>query len=199
MPGMDRANEHLIPASYTSIMTKEQERESKKENWNYRSMIGILNFLVNSTHPELAHAVHQCAIFYKDSKASHESAVKIIVRYLCIPQREREGRVKPMHGLNLKSYLNRGLEVYANAPFAGDWNKSWSEEPSSVLSRTWFIVKYVNCSIIWTFKLQIEFTLNSTESEYVTLSHVMRKVLPLIGLLEEIKTSIRVSKDDKAK
>eukprot|EP00957_Ditylum_brightwellii_P207487 15353199-Ditylum_brightwellii.AAC.1 len=163
IPGIDRANEHLTPASSTSILTKDQEGEPRKETWNYRSMIGMLNFLVNSTHPELACAVHQCARFCEDPKPD----------------------------------LNRGLEVYVDVSFAGDWNKSWSEEPSSVFSRTGFIVKYANCPIIWTSKLQIEITLSSTESEYVALSHVLREVLPLIGLIEETKTSIRVSKDDK--
>eukprot|EP00957_Ditylum_brightwellii_P017201 1296892-Ditylum_brightwellii.AAC.1 len=79
---MDRANEHLTPASSTSILAKDQEGKPKKENWNYRSIIGMLNFLVNLTHPELAHAVHQCVRFCEDPKASHESAVKSVVRYL---------------------------------------------------------------------------------------------------------------------
>eukprot|EP00957_Ditylum_brightwellii_P123391 9408229-Ditylum_brightwellii.AAC.1 len=63
----------------TLMLTKDTTGSKRKENWNYRSVIGILNFLVNSTHPELAHAVHQCAIFCQDPKAIHESAVKSVV------------------------------------------------------------------------------------------------------------------------
>eukprot|EP00957_Ditylum_brightwellii_P011332 856736-Ditylum_brightwellii.AAC.1 len=160
-------------------------------------MVRMMNFLVNLIHPGLAHTVHQCARFCDDPKASHESAVKSMVRYL-LSSREKEGREKPMYGLNMKPDLNRWLEVYVDASFAGDWNRSWSKEPSSMLSRIGFIVKNANCPIIRTSKLQTEITLSSTESEYVALSHVLREVLPLIGLLEDIKTSIRVSKYDKA-
>ena len=48
----------------------------------------MLNFLVNSTHPELAFAVHQCACFCKNLKLSHERAVKKIVQYLLSTKRK---------------------------------------------------------------------------------------------------------------
>eukprot|EP00957_Ditylum_brightwellii_P116751 8905538-Ditylum_brightwellii.AAC.1 len=92
-----------------------------KENWNYKSVIRMLNFLVNSTHPELVHAVHQCARFCADPRASHEVAVKHIIRYLLTTQ-ERNEKPAPTYGLNMRSDLNRGLEVYVDASFAGKWN-----------------------------------------------------------------------------
>eukprot|EP00957_Ditylum_brightwellii_P008984 679334-Ditylum_brightwellii.AAC.1 len=72
--------------------------------------------------PELAHAVHQCARFCADPKSSHEMAVKHIKRYLLMT-REKDG-VQPAYGLNMKSDLTRGLEVYVDASIAGDWEKS---------------------------------------------------------------------------
>eukprot|EP00957_Ditylum_brightwellii_P067793 5145716-Ditylum_brightwellii.AAC.1 len=53
-------------------------------------MIGMLNFLVNSTMPELTHDVHQCARFCADPKASYETDVKHIIRYL-LTAREKNG------------------------------------------------------------------------------------------------------------
>ena len=68
IPGMDKAYEHIIPSATTSILTKDVSGKGRQENWNYRSIVGMLNFLVNSTHPELYHAVHRCARFCSDPK-----------------------------------------------------------------------------------------------------------------------------------
>ena len=79
--GMNKANPKSIPMSPT-LMTKDLTGKTRQEDWSYRSLIRMLNYLVNTTHPELAYSVHQCAIFYNDPKHSHEEAVKDIVRYL---------------------------------------------------------------------------------------------------------------------
>eukprot|EP00957_Ditylum_brightwellii_P101233 7714469-Ditylum_brightwellii.AAC.1 len=79
--------------------------------------------------PELAHAVHQCARFCSDPNASHETVVKHIVRYL-LTTREKNG-VQPAYGLNMRPDMTRGLEVYVDALFAGDWERSWSDDPKS--------------------------------------------------------------------
>eukprot|EP00957_Ditylum_brightwellii_P075977 5775061-Ditylum_brightwellii.AAC.1 len=71
IPGMDRANEHNALASTSVTPTKDVEVEKRKENWDYRLMIGMFNVLVNSTIPELAHTVHQCTRFCADPKASN--------------------------------------------------------------------------------------------------------------------------------
>ena len=156
----------------------------------------MLNFLVNSTHPELSHAVHQCARYCENPRASHEAAVKHVVRYLLSTQ-ERNGRASPRYGLNMCPDRTRGLEVYVDASFAGDWNQSWSEEQASVLSRTGYVIKYANCPIMWASKLQTEITLSSTEAEYVALSQAMREVIPLMNLLNEIKGSIRITEQSR--
>ena len=70
------------PASPTTVLTKDLEGEKKKDEWNYRSVIGMLNYLVNSTQPDLAYAVYQCARFSNDPRRSHEQAVKRVLRYL---------------------------------------------------------------------------------------------------------------------
>eukprot|EP00957_Ditylum_brightwellii_P050256 3811502-Ditylum_brightwellii.AAC.1 len=62
---MDREKEHKTPAETTLILTKGTNRSDRKEHWNYRSAI-----------------VYQCARFCQDPKASHETAVKSVIRYL---------------------------------------------------------------------------------------------------------------------
>ena len=36
-------------------------------------------------------------------------------------------------------------------------------------------------------KLQVEYALSSTESEYISLSTALREVIPLISLMEELR------------
>eukprot|EP00957_Ditylum_brightwellii_P080296 6107376-Ditylum_brightwellii.AAC.1 len=131
---MDRANKHIILAESTLVLTKDTIGAKMIESWNYRSLIGMLKFLVNSTHPEMTHAVHQCIRFCQDPKFSHESAAKSVVSYL-ISIRKGDKKDAPKFGMNMRPYLTKGLEVYVDTSFVGDWNQAWSEEPSSVLSR----------------------------------------------------------------
>ena len=88
IPGMSKAHPVKTPAVPSVILTKDVNGPERREKWHYRSVIGMLNFLVNSTHPELAYAVHQCARFCNNPKLSHERAVKRIVQYLLSTKRE---------------------------------------------------------------------------------------------------------------
>eukprot|EP00957_Ditylum_brightwellii_P021027 1584842-Ditylum_brightwellii.AAC.1 len=71
---MDKANSHTTPVNLTVQLSKDVDGQGRKKSWNYRSTIGMLHFLVNSTHPELAHSVHQCARYCETPKASHKRA-----------------------------------------------------------------------------------------------------------------------------
>jgi hypothetical protein len=81
-------------------------------------------------------------------------------------------------GMIYKSELEKGLEVYVDASFAGNWDKEDAEwDADTARSRTGYIVMYAGCPIIWASKLQGEIALSSTESEYLAISSVMREVL----------------------
>ena len=54
---MSKANPSKIPAASSITLTNNKAGPPKKENY-YRSLISMLNFLVNATHPELAYAIH---------------------------------------------------------------------------------------------------------------------------------------------
>ena len=149
----------------------------------------MLNFLVNTTHPELAFAVHQCARFCNNPKQSHERAVKRIVQYLLSTQRNQSNEYSGL--LFTVDHLN-SIEIFVDASFAGDWNKSWSQDPSSVFSRTGFIIFYAGCPIIWLSKLQTEISLSTTESEYIALSHSLREGIPLMTFLQELSEHLPI-------
>jgi hypothetical protein len=77
----------------------------------------------------------------------------------------------------------------------GLWNHNTAEtDPSTARSRTGYVIRFCGCPIVWASKLQTEFCLSSTESEYVSLSTALREVLPLIAILEEMKANGIISK-----
>ncbi len=57
----DQSAEHTTPA--TMILTSDSDGPPREHSWNYRSLIGMLNYLASSTRPDIAFAVHQCARF----------------------------------------------------------------------------------------------------------------------------------------
>ena len=183
VPGMNKAHPVTYPALPSVILTKDEVGPERRESWNYCSVIGMLNFLVNSSHPELTYAVHQCARFCNDPKLSHERAVKRIIQYL--KSTRREG-TDGYNGMLFKIDRNKSIEVFVDASFAGDWNRSWSNDPTSVFSRTGYVIFLAGCPIVWLSKLQTEISLSSAEAEYIGLSQSMREVIPLMSLLKEL-------------
>ena len=149
----------------------------------------MLNYLVNCTQPDLAYFVYQCARFCADPRSSHEHAFKRIIRYLLYLKRHAKLGIKYRPG------ITKSIVVNVDASFTGEWNTAWSEEPSSVISRTGYIILYVGCPIIWCSKLQTEIALSTTESEYIALSQSLRDVLPLMSLLAELNSVFPGAKD----
>ena len=137
IPGMEGANPREIPAMPSVALTKDRQGKPRKGNWNYRSVIGMLNFVAQSTHPEIAYSVHQCARFCEEPKLSHEVAVQQIVKYVLSTQTTKSKLNRSLNefqGMVFKPDKFKGLEVYVDTSFARDWNKLHSEEASSVFS-----------------------------------------------------------------
>ena len=130
LPGLKDANPASIPGLSTVLLTKDTNGKSIKGFWNYRSMIGMLNFLSNSTHPELAYSVHQCARFCENPKYFHEMAVHQIVKYvlsIAADASKFNKSFSKFKGMIHKPDHTKGFDVFVDASFAWDWNKVHSE------------------------------------------------------------------------
>ena len=66
------------PCLSTVLLHKDPKRQPMTNEFNYRSVIGKLNFLEKSMCPDIAYTVHQCACFSVDPKQSHGDTVKCI-------------------------------------------------------------------------------------------------------------------------
>jgi hypothetical protein len=162
----------------TASINRDLDGEAHNESWEYRSVIGKLNFLEKSTRPDIAFAIHQCARYSSNPKASHSTAVRYIVRFL-MATRDKGIILRPS---------DHSFECYVDADFQGGWDiKTATEDSTTAKSRTAYIIMYGKCPIVWASKMQTDIALSTTESEYSALSEATREVLWLMGLMTEVK------------
>ncbi|KAL7479730.1 hypothetical protein ACHAW6_008691 [Cyclotella cf. meneghiniana] len=149
------------------------------KHWNYRSAVGKLNYLSQTSRPDIQYATHMVAKYSSNPKQEHGQAIIYIARYL-IKTRDL--------GLHFKPDSSKGFYCYADADFSGEWNKEFAElDPSTAKSRSGWFILYANCPVIWCSKLQSQVALSTTEAEYIALSQALRDVIPIMALLHEMR------------
>lgn len=183
--GLDAANIVMTPAEYGGL-PKDLQGAEAQATWNYRSVLGMMLYLCN-TRPEIQFSVSQCARFTAHPKQSHEVALKRIGRYLK-GTRER--------GLVLNPADSLELELFVDADFAGLHGYEDPDDPSSVKSRTGYVICIAKCPVLWVSRLQTETALSTMMAEYIALSTAMRDLIPLKRIAEELCSHMGLS-DDK--
>ena len=180
--GLLDANPQDIPA-VQPLLSKDIEGADRLSDWNFRSIVGMLNYIANCTRQDISFSTHQCARFCNAPKKLHETAIKRIGKYL-LKTKDK--------GIIMKVDRSLGLECFVDADFAGGWNRNYCEDASNVMSRTVYVIRYMGCPVLWTSKLQTEVSLSTTESEYIALSQLMRYVLPMIDLIQEVNAVLQI-------
>ena len=176
--GMTDCNTNRTPTTKEAL-SMDEEGERMEDNWNYRSVIGMMLYLATNTRPDIAFGVSQVARFSHNPKKSHASAVKTLIRYLA-------GTID--QGVIYKRPQELCLDCFVDADFAGLFGRDPPESPSSVKSRTGYIISVGGCYILCKSQLQSTIALSTSEAEYGALSQAMRAVIPIREtLLEMIK------------
>jgi hypothetical protein len=174
-----KTDKRSVPAAPSKILRRDEGAPEYDCPFNYRKVIGKLNFLEKSSRPDIAYATHQCARFCAEPKESHAEAVIHLVKYLQHTKDE---------GIILNPNNKESFKVYADADFAGNWYKSTAQDdPSTAKSRSGYVITYGNSPILWGSKLQTCIALSTTEAEYVALSQSLRDTIPIMNLLQELK------------
>lgn len=167
-----------VPCKSSSILTRGDNDKPFDRSFNYRSVIGKLNYLEKGTRSDISYITHQCARFTEAPKERHAAAVRWLARYL---------KGTKEKGFIMQPDETKGLEVYVDADFSGNWHKEDSHDIDTARSRHGYIIKYQNCPIIWKSQLQGEIALSSSESEYTGLSYALREAIPIMELLNELR------------
>ena len=173
----DRTKSKATPAPSSTIINRDLEGQPFDEEWEYRSVVGKLNFLEKSTRPDITYQTHQVARFSSDPRQSHADAIKHIGRYLVGTKRD---------GIIIDPKHEQSFETYVDADFSGLWDKdSAGYDPSTARSRSGHIVTFAGVPIVWYSKLQGEFAQSTTESEYISLSEAAKSTICLMNLMDE--------------
>jgi hypothetical protein len=95
-------------------------------NFNYRSAVGKLNYLAQTTRTDIMYTTHQIAKYSSDPRQSHGEAILYLVQYL---------KKTCDLGLKFKPEPKKGFECYCDADFSGNWNREFAPvDPSTAKS-----------------------------------------------------------------
>ena len=168
------------PMSCSKLLSQHPEEPDHDGSFHYRRVIGKLMFIEKSTRADLAYAVHQCARFSEQPKVPHAKAVKWIGRYL-LGTRDK--------GFIMSPDRTKGMEIHVDADFAGNWDPNLAgRDVDTARSRHGYIISYGGVPLLWQSQLQGEIALSSTESELIGLSTSLRTGIPIMRMLNEMKT-----------
>jgi hypothetical protein len=168
-----------VPAKVASILRAHRDLPPFNLNFNYRSVVGKLNYLAQTTCPDIMYAIHQIAKFSSDPREPHGEAILYLVRYL---KKTRE------IGIRFSPRPDKGFECYCDADFSGNWTSKYADvDPSTAKSRSGWVVFYAGCPVIWASRLQTQTALSTTEAEYIAMSMSLRDVIPIMDLVKEMK------------
>ena len=133
-------------------------------------------YLATNTRIDIALAVSQVCRFTSKFKKPHADAVKQILKYL-------KGTMDC--GTIVKPDGELYLKCWTDADFAGLYKREDNKNASRARSRTGCIISLSGVPLYWKSTLQKEVCTSSCESEYVSLGHALKALIPLIELVKE--------------
>ena len=173
------SNSKKTPSVTTSSLHKDTDGPEMTPDFHYCSVIGKLNFLEKSTHPNISISMHQCMCFLENPKRSHTEAVKCIGRYLLSSRDKR---------LIIFSNELWHFDCWVDADFAGIWrHRDAHVDPMTSKSRLGWLVHFAGAPITWASKMQMITAMSTTEAEYIALSTSLRELIPMVGMLQEAR------------
>jgi len=177
-----------LPIPAEEVLTMDKDGDPPNGTFNYASVIGMMWYLYGHSRPDLGFALSQAARFSHSPKRSHELALIRIGQYL------KGTRDK---GLILKPNRNELLKIdcYVDADFCGLYGSEDRTDPTSVKSRTGYVICLAGCPVIWSSKLQESIALSTMMAEYYALSTAMREVLPLNDLVKVMAVALKLDSE----
>ena len=84
--------------------------------------------------------------------------------------------------------IYKGIKVYEDADFSGNWNKEDTENTETPRSRHGFVIYYKGCPIDCKSSLQTNIDLPRTEIDYTGLAYALRETIHIMRLLKYISS-----------
>jgi hypothetical protein len=138
----------------------------------------MLIYLCTNTRPDISFSVSQVALYLKEPRQSHATAVKTIIRYL------KRTSDKGMH-VHFTGKLD--LVDYVDADFAGLFGHEQDpRNPNSARSRCGYGILLGGVPLFWKSVLMTAICLSTLEAEYQALSLSLKPIIALRALIQEL-------------
>ncbi len=126
--GLKDAKVKPVPAKVSVQLHAFKNKPAFDLSFNYRSAVGKLNYLAQTTRPDIMYATHQIAKYSSDPGQSHGEAILYLACYL----------KKTLDlGLKFKADTKKGFKCYCDADFSGNRNREFAPvDPSTAKSRS---------------------------------------------------------------
>ena len=111
-----------VPAKVNEHLHAHLDKPPFSLNFNYRSMISKLNYLAQTTRPDITYARHQLTKYSLNPREPHGAAALYLMQYL---------KKSCDIGICFQPDPNKGFECYCKVNFSGLWNKQVARQDPS--------------------------------------------------------------------
>lgn len=172
--GMTDAKPVATPLNPSEKLTKEfcprnDEEKAKMAKIPYQEAVGCLNYLAQSTRPDIAFAVHVLSRFNSNAGEKHWQAVKHLLRYL---------RGTSNHRLEYRKSIDGSITGYSDA--------DWASDTDGRKSVTGYVFIAQGGAISWASKKQQAVAISTCEAEYYALSGAVQEAIWWKGLKSQL-------------
>ncbi|KAA1087994.1 hypothetical protein PGTUg99_050213 [Puccinia graminis f. sp. tritici] len=176
----------LNPRIQFDKATQDDQEALKQLGFNYRSIVGSLNYLSILTRPDISYAVSALSQFLENPGLSHYRAAEQVFRYI--------SGTREM-GLLYQKQESSDLKAYVDA----DWGNCLITRRSV----TGYVTMAGHHLLSWKSSKQDTVSLSSAEAEYKSLSDLSREMVWITSLVNETQvqktpSNIQVFVDNKA-
>lgn len=138
-----------------------------KDATDYRSILGQLRYLADSTRLDIAFATSKLAAMMHHPTQQHQLLLHHLLRYL---------KITINHGIQYDNYSDEELSTYADAEFATFKDRKYYEGHLHVA---------FGAPVSWKARKQRIITLSTYEAEYLAAFHALRESLRIRRVLDD--------------
>ncbi len=169
--GLQWANQVSTPLDPNIPIEPNPDGNRGDRSNSYTQMLGALQFLANTTRPDIAYAVSRLASYTVNPSLQHISALKRILRYLS-GTRDHGITYKNIQQDSPNSFIGYTDAAYANT--------------DDLKSTSGYVFITQGGAITWRSKKQSMIAMLSTKAKYVALSEAAREASWLRQLFSEL-------------
>jgi len=170
--GLSEINSVTTPLDPNIKLVPNPDGNEGNRSNSFARLLGELQFLTNSTRPDIAFAVNRLAAYTANPSLQHVTALKRILRYLAGTK-----NLGITYSKTANNPDNNIFHGFADAAFANhDDHKSTSG----------YVFLAAGGAITWKSKKQTTIALSTTQAEYVALSEAAREACWLRNLFDEL-------------